>query len=196
MTAGAGFDTLPRLSLGARSLKIHLDSVRSGPFEWEESPPLDPAAIGCDAGCELTNVVVRGRLSEADPDLWLDLTVGFRVSQPCDRCGKPAVAELQSTNRLLIVRRAAKAATGEVELSEEDLGVLEVAGDELDTEPLVAEQVQLELPTRPLCREACRGLCPVCGGDRNERDCDCEHEGTDPRWSALAEWKGRLGAPH
>jgi uncharacterized protein len=47
--------------------------------------------------------------------------------------------------------------------------VLEVTGGEFDSASLVAEQVQLEIPTRPLCREECRGLCPVCGGDRNER---------------------------
>jgi uncharacterized protein len=177
-------------------LKIHLDSVRSGPFEWEESLAFEPAEIGCDAASELSAVAVRGRLSEADPDLWLDLAVEFRVSQPCDRCGRPAPTEIRATSRMLVVRRRSSGGAGEVELSEEDLGVLEVAGDELDSEPLVAELVQLEMPTRPLCREECRGLCPVCGGDRNERDCDCEREVSDPRWSALSELKGRLRAPN
>jgi uncharacterized protein len=97
---------------------------------------------------------------------------------------------------MLVVRRRRGDLAGELELSEEDLGVIEVAGDVLASEPLVAEQVQLELPTRPLCREECRGLCPNCGGDRNERACECESEASDPRWSALAELKGRLRAPN
>lgn len=177
-------------------MKIHLDSVRSGLFEWEESLAFEPAEIGCDPASELSAVDVRGRLTEAEPDLWLDLAVEFRVGQPCDRCGKPAVADVRAASRMLVVRRRSSREAGEVELSEEDLGVLEVAGDELDTEPLVAELVQLEMPTRPLCREECRGLCPVCGGDRNERECDCEREVSDPRWSALAELKGRLRAPN
>jgi uncharacterized protein len=180
-------------------LKIHLDSVRSGPFEWEESLEFAPAEVGCDPTCELSPVAVRGRLSEAEPDLWLDLEVAFRVSQPCDRCGRPAPAELRSRAKLLVVRRPASAGRdsgGEVELSEDELGVLEVAGGEFESEPLVAEQVQLELPPRPLCRDDCRGLCPICGGDRNERECDCEREASDPRWSALAELRGRLRAPN
>jgi len=180
-------------------LKIHLDSVRSGPFEWEESLAFAPAEVGCDPACELSPVAVRGRLSEAEPDLWLDLEVGFRVTQPCDRCGRAAPADVRSRTRLLVVRRPAGArreGAGEVELSEDELGVLEVSGGELDSAPLVVEQVLLELPQRPLCRDDCRGLCPICGGDRNEGECDCEREAADPRWSALAELKGRLRAPN
>jgi uncharacterized protein len=177
-------------------LKIHLDSVRSGPFVWEESLAFAPAELGFEPASELSPVAVRGRLAEADPDLWFELDVEFRIVQPCDRCGKPAASEVRSRSRLLVVRRRAGRDEGEVELSQDDLGVLETTGDELDSVPLVAEQVQLESPSRPLCREDCRGLCPVCGGDRNERACECESEATDPRWSALAELKGRLRAPN
>lgn len=180
-------------------MKIHLDSVRSGPFDWKESLAFAPAEMGCDPASELSPVAVRGRLSEADPDLWLDLDVEFRVTQPCDRCGKPAAADVRATSRLLVVRRKGagrREGGGETELSADDLGVLEVVGGEFESEPLVAEQVQLEMPRRPLCRDDCRGLCPRCGGDRNERECDCEREAGDPRWSALAELKGRLGAPN
>jgi DUF177 domain-containing protein len=49
----------------------------------------------------------------------------------------------------------------------------------------------LELPTKVLCREDCRGLCSICGADLNTADPD-EHrhdEGGDPRWSKLRELK-------
>ena len=56
--------------------------------------------------------------------------------------------------------------------------------------------VVLEVGHHAAAQDDCRGLCPVCGGDRNERDCDCERQAPDPRWSALAELKGRLRAPN
>jgi uncharacterized protein len=49
----------------------------------------------------------------------------------------------------------------------------------------------LALPSRRLCREECKGLCPVCGADLNAGECACEPGGTDPRWSALADWKDK-----
>ena len=58
-------------------------------------------------------------------------------------------------------------------------------GDQLDLEPLVRDAVLLELPQAPLCAEACAGLCPTCGVNRNEVQCSCKTEATDPRWAAL-----------
>ncbi len=57
--------------------------------------------------------------------------------------------------------------------------------DRLDLEPLARDAVMLELPLAPLCGEDCRGLCPVCGADRNRGDCNCQPEASDPRWAAL-----------
>ncbi|HZU78781.1 MAG TPA: DUF177 domain-containing protein [Acidimicrobiales bacterium] len=55
---------------------------------------------------------------------------------------------------------------------------------EVDLEPLVRDAVLLELPQAPLCRADCRGLCPICGADRNEQACTCEPP-RDERWAAL-----------
>ena len=54
----------------------------------------------------------------------------------------------------------------------------------LDPEQMVRDAVGLELPFSPLCRPDCRGLCPICGGDRNLDECP-GHVETDPRWEAL-----------
>ena len=56
----------------------------------------------------------------------------------------------------------------------------------LDLSELLRQQVILTLPDRPLCKEDCAGLCPVCGGNRNVKPCDCEVQ-ADLRWSALAQ---------
>jgi uncharacterized protein len=57
--------------------------------------------------------------------------------------------------------------------------------DVLDLEPLVRDALLLELPTVPLCREECAGLCSNCGVDLNVTTCDCTTEDFDPRWAAL-----------
>jgi uncharacterized protein len=51
-------------------------------------------------------------------------------------------------------------------------------------EPMLRDVVGVELPFAPLCRPDCRGLCSVCGEDRNLGACP-GHDETDPRWAAL-----------
>jgi uncharacterized protein len=58
-------------------------------------------------------------------------------------------------------------------------------GKELDLAPAIREQILLSLPTAPLCREDCKGLCPRCGKDLNDGECGCDRAVLDPRWAAL-----------
>lgn len=60
-----------------------------------------------------------------------------------------------------------------------------VVDDEIDLELPLRDAVVLELPTVPLCRRDCAGLCPSCGVNRNEAACDCATQPDDPRWAAL-----------
>ena len=57
--------------------------------------------------------------------------------------------------------------------------------DEIDLEQPIRDLVVPELPHVPLCDEACLGLCPSCGVNRNESPCDCGNESRDARWDAL-----------
>lgn len=47
-------------------------------------------------------------------------------------------------------------------------------GHELDVTEIVRQHLQIALPMAPLHRPDCRGLCPVCGANWNERS--CEHQ--------------------
>ena len=63
--------------------------------------------------------------------------------------------------------------TAEHQLDAEDLSLSFYSGDEVDLAPLLREAMILALPTRPLCSEDCQGLCPHCGGNRNQGACSC-----------------------
>lgn len=60
-----------------------------------------------------------------------------------------------------------------------------VDGNEVDLDAFVEESVNLALDYRPLCREDCRGLCPVCGCNLNRETCSCDRQPRDVRWAAL-----------
>ena len=61
--------------------------------------------------------------------------------------------------------------------------------DIVDLTPEIRESILLEIPQKPLCSDDCKGLCPVCGIDRNKQDCNCETETVDSRWSGLDKLK-------
>jgi uncharacterized protein len=82
----------------------------------------------------------------------------------------------------------------EVELEKDELGTLVIEGEHLDTEPLIAEQILLEVPMKPLCSPECRGLCPRCGADRNVVPDCCEEPAGDERWEALGALRDRLSS--
>ncbi|MAT05422.1 MAG: hypothetical protein CL424_10320 [Acidimicrobiaceae bacterium] len=60
-----------------------------------------------------------------------------------------------------------------------------IESDQIDLVPAVREHLLLELPDDVLCREACAGICPVCGVDLNTGSCDCDTSVRDERWAAL-----------
>lgn len=59
------------------------------------------------------------------------------------------------------------------------------AGDWLDLEPLVHDELSLALPTAPLCQEDCKGLCPTCGTDLNIHPCAGHGDEPDSPFAAL-----------
>jgi len=67
------------------------------------------------------------------------------------------------------------------ELTEEGMGVAFYEGDEIDLEKIVVDSVFLSIPMKSLCKVDCKGLCPKCGKDLNEGDCDCTEGNTDSR---------------
>jgi uncharacterized protein len=57
---------------------------------------------------------------------------------------------------------------------------------ELDLHEAVRQQALMNLPLQPIHAESCRGLCPVCGVNRNERLCTCAVDRpADPRLAPL-----------
>lgn len=71
------------------------------------------------------------------------------------------------------------------EVKEDDLGVSFYSDDVIDLEQIMREQFYLALPMKPLCTDDCKGLCPVCGINRNREACSCESTWVDPRFDAL-----------
>ena len=58
-------------------------------------------------------------------------------------------------------------------------------GQELDLVDIIEQTLDFKIPASVLCKEDCKGLCPVCGQNLNTKSCDCEDTGLDPRMSVV-----------
>ena len=99
--------------------------------------------------------------------------------------GRRALSAGQRFRSVLPARLASSRDEEEVEIDEgeAEIGFYEDGGMEL--EDILREQVLLALPMQRVCSEVCKGICPVCGKNRNETECDCKLESHDDRWGAL-----------
>jgi uncharacterized protein len=131
---------------------------------------------------------VWGRASLKRGEVSVRGQIQTSVETPCDRCSAPAPVPVNVEFAALFGRPGEPAAEAK-ELQDEDLDFSVYEGDAIDLDELVREQILLALPTRQLCRDDCKGLCPACGADLNAQSCECPAAETDPRWAALKELK-------
>jgi uncharacterized protein len=132
--------------------------------------------------------LVTGRVDRAGMDVRLRGEIKTTLTAPCARCLKNVPMNLEiSFDLLYSPADPGGGRTGEVELQTRDLDIALYQNDEIDLDEMVLEQLELNLPSRVLCSEDCRGLCPQCGADLNIEQCSCEKP-VDPRWQALVDF--------
>ncbi len=93
---------------------------------------------------------------------------------PCDRCLEDAYASIDSFFK--IIEEPKKQDSLDISF------ILEKDGElYLDLAGLLWEQMVLNIPTKVLCSEDCKGLCPACGTNLNKGRCGCRKSAGDPR---------------
>ena len=103
----------------------------------------------------------------------------------CSRCLDPFPWPVDASFDLRYQPLALNTGEGEREIQEDDLTTAFYQNDEIDLGQMMQEQFYLTLPMKPLCAADCRGLCPVCGINRNRSTCNCKTDVDDPRLAAL-----------
>src|SRR4051794_31045476 len=125
--------------------------------------------------------------------------VATRLRLECGRCLEPFEAPVESAFELRYVPepvpasaagketpgRKRDAQEAEREVAEDDLTTAFYRNETLDLGELMHEQFVLALPMKPLCSDACKGICPECGTNLNKGTCECKPVWTDPRLAAL-----------
>ncbi|MDD2308972.1 MAG: DUF177 domain-containing protein [Desulfuromonadaceae bacterium] len=179
-------------------MKLIVDQIKDTPvvIHFDEPVANFPLLAGMqnDTGCRITGNI-QGDITVARE--FDNIRVAGRVTAPlalsCSRC----LADFTSfvdTSFTIFFRKANPAATSvsandELELGEMDLLSSTYFGDEIDLTHEIEEQVAMEIPLKPLCDDACKGLCHHCGTDLNTSSCSCSKEPVSLTFNALKDFK-------
>lgn len=136
------------------------------------------------------DIILEGALYQVSSSIVLAGKVHGDLSLGCARClGSFPFGVDDEINAVYMPRSSFAVEKAEMELSAEDMDVQFFEGEEISLFEAVRDQVALATPLRPLCNDGCRGLCPICGADRNRTTCACEETPDDPRFAALKNLK-------
>lgn len=134
--------------------------------------------IGVPEGADLS---LDLRLESVSEGVLVSGTLSGPIRGECGRCLRPITDSLVVRIQELY---AYENSITEATTDEDEVGRLQ--GDLIDLEPALRDAVVLALPTNPLCRQDCPGLCPECGVHWDELPAGHGHQQVDPRWAGLS----------
>lgn len=150
--------------------------------------------LGDEKGRDFTLTVtsVDGFATRVGETVTLLMEVRTAIGTQCGRCLEPLIIPVDSEFKYTLVPAPKEAGGTEIELSPDSVDEINIGyykEDEVELDPIILEQIVLQIPIKPLCREACRGLCPQCGADLNVEACECRADAGDLRFAVLKDFK-------
>ena len=122
-------------------------------------------------------VVASGTVRNTAGVLMMTGDLTTTIHGTCDRCASPFDREIHFPIDVVLVTEMANE-------ENEDEWVFPLEGDSADLDDIVRTVFVLNLDSKLLCKEDCKGLCYRCGKNLNDGPCNCQKE-LDPRFAAL-----------
>jgi uncharacterized protein len=168
-------------------MRLDLGKIRTAHERYEKVYPPEAFAPDQDTFRIVAPVSLAFDIHKDKQQFRLAGTVKTTLELPCSRCLEPFTWPVDAAFDLRYQPHALNSGEGEREIEEDDLSTAFYENDEIDLGQLMREQFYLSLPMKPLCSDACAGLCPQCGTNLNRGTCDCKPDWEDPRFAALKE---------
>ena len=129
----------------------------------------------CNPVCE--PVLASGTVRNTAGVLMMQGVITTTIHGVCDRCTESFTRDVEIPINVVLVTELA-------DEENEDEGVFNLVGDSADLEEIVRTVFVLNMDSRLLCSEDCKGVCGGCGKNLNHESCVCQKE-IDPRLAAL-----------
>lgn len=125
--------------------------------------PFEAPSIQLPPDLLLNNLTGNVRVTRTAQGLLVQAKFQARLAAECVRC----LTEFQQP---LEIDFSDLYAFTQASLTESGLLLPETG--KIDLAPVVRDEMLLAVPISPICRPACKGLCPICGENLNETTCE------------------------
>ncbi len=174
--------------LNSPKLKIDVGRLIGGVLDRDDFEATLRLAITDEGLCLADNgdpFRVRLELERLHGGIRVHGTVKGTVAMECSRClepfEQPLVVNLDEVYRFTDAQETARHVSSE-RVEDDSYRVQEGI---LDLNQALNDAITLAVPMKPLCLPDCRGICPLCGVNRNLQGCECVEEEIDPRLEVL-----------
>ena len=172
------------------AMRIAVDDIKASPTDLqfvEEVSELNRTLAGSSEAEYHLPVSLQVHLTHfrSGEELIFSGTVQGELVGTCSRCVEEYTSPIKRKFSVTLSPQF-RATQREVELSADELSAGFYSEEHVDLSALVHEETLLALPSQPLCRENCRGLCAQCGTNLNVESCACRPLWRDPRLAVLS----------
>jgi uncharacterized protein len=164
-------------------MKIKISNLADGSYDYSFNGETDEIKIIEPYFGRFKTEVVLAKYSS---QIILDAKTSIKSKLICDRCASEFEREIISSYRMVYLFEQEIMSPGKSEVC-----FIHPETEKIDISEDVKDYAMLAIPMKSLCNEDCRGLCPRCGKNLNDVDCNCANEETDPRWEPLLELKNK-----
>jgi len=175
---------------------IQIDKLKRRPRQIEIDEPADEFPVLRELnrqGTVLFDEPIQGKLTAtwAGDAIEVSGRLDSAVTLSCGRCLAPVASRVEIDILLCYSSKGEPGGSQEedIEIGSEELGLIFYAGQEINLRPDLEQEIIMALPQHVLCKDNCQGLCPVCGGNLNQKSCACEKPVFHAGLEALKDFK-------
>ncbi len=155
------------------------------PKEWLKRDEYDDSILGLGSP-----ISVRFHIKRIGERYVIEGRISGKIILRCDRCTEEFSYSLDSDFKIFLMPQPVNIKPDEeIELKEDDMSVVFISEKEIELDEIVRSEIYLALPMKFLCKEDCKGLCPVCGKNLNRERCNCQKMTGHPAFLKLKELK-------
>jgi len=125
----------------------------------------------------VNDIRIQAEIFRTGRNIFISGLINTNLKMSCIRCLGDFDFPLETEFQYNLYPSDERELLTEIKINKEDLDLLYYQGDGIDVSPLIREQILLDIPSYPLCRESCKGMCSQCGANLNKGSCQCDKEG-------------------
>jgi uncharacterized protein len=170
-------------------MKVKVLELREGENLLELRETSASLDMGFLSNAFKSEIPVKLWLHKRENEIVVRGTASLVVTEECSRCLESFDHKFDVQFEAFCDKIGARKGDEEAREAEGETFTVSHDGKILELGPCLREAIVLSLPIRPLCKEDCKGLCPLCGRNLNEGSCNCQRDKFDARWNMLERLK-------